>query len=339
MDLDFEKELVEIEARIAELSKPVEPTVTEGQTPAEAKAEARAEAKEAKSVAGEVAELKKALEALKKNVYANLTPWQTVQVARHIDRPLLRDYTTGVFSEFIELHGDRCFGDDHGIIGGFATVGKHRVMLIGHQKGKTVEENVKSNFGMANPEGYRKALRLMKLAEKFGVPVVSFIDTPGAYPGLDAEARGQAEAIARNLTEMSQLQVPLLVVVTGEGGSGGALGIAVGDVVIMLSNAVYSVISPEGCASILWRDGAKAPDAAEALKLTAKSLKDLGIVDEIIPEPAGGAHRDHQATFEAVKERLISHLKRLKGVAPRKLVDRRYEKFAEIGRSKRKLRR
>ena len=335
MDLDFEKDIVELEAKIAELSKPAEQPAPEGQTAAEAKAEA----KEAKAEAGEIAELKEKLEALKKDVYANLTPWQTVQVARHDNRPLLRDYIAGVFSEFIELHGDRCFGDDHGIIGGFATIGKHRVMLVGHQKGKTVEEKVKANFGMATPEGYRKALRLMKLAEKYGLPVISFVDTPGAYPGLDAEARGQAEAIARNLTEMSQLQVPLLVIVTGEGGSGGALGIAVGDVVIMLSNAVYSVISPEGCASILWRDGAKAPEAAEALKLTAQSLKELGIVDEIIAEPAGGAHRDHAATFAAVKDRLLSHLKRLKGAAPRKLVDRRYEKFAEIGRSKRKLRR
>jgi len=330
MDLDFEKDIVDLETKIAELARPAgAPAPADG-----------AEAKAARPAPpAELAELKKKLEAAKKEVYANLTPWQTVQVARHINRPLLADYIAGIFSEFIELHGDRLFGDDRGIVGGFATLGKHRVMLIGHQKGKTVEEKVKSNFGMAKPEGYRKALRLMKLAEKFQIPVVAFIDTPGAYPGLDAEERGQAEAIARNLTEMSLLRVPIVVVVTGEGGSGGALGIAVGDVVLMLSNAVYSVISPEGCASILWRDGAKAPEAAEALKLTARSLKDIGIADEIVPEPPGGAHRDHAATFEAVRERLLKHLKRLAGVSPRKLVDRRYAKYAEIGRVKHKLRR
>jgi len=330
MDLDFEKEIVELEAKIAALTTPRPEAASSGEAPQPARPPAGA---------AEIGELKKKLEALKKQVYANLTPWQTVQVARHPQRPLLRDYIQGVFSEFIELHGDRCFGDDHGIVGGFATIGKTRVMLIGHQKGKTLEENVKANFGMANPEGYRKALRLMKLAGKYDLPVVSFIDTPGAYPGLDAEARGQAEAIARNLMEMSQLEVPIIVVVTGEGGSGGALGIAVGDVVLMLAHAVYSVISPEGCASILWRDGSKAPEAAEALKLTAKALKDLGIVDEIIPEPVGGAHRNYEATYEAVKERLLRHLKRLKGTAPRKLIERRYEKFAEIGREKPKLRR
>ena len=316
MQLDFENAIVEIEQKLAELTKA-------GDTPDE-------------TAAAAILELKGKLEAAKKEVYANLTPWQTVQVARHSNRPLLRDYIAGLCSEFIELHGDRCFGDDHGIVGGFATIEKHRVMLVGHQKGKTVEENVKVNFGMANPEGYRKALRLMRLAEKFGIPILSFVDTPGAYPGLEAEARGQAEAIAKNLTEMSRLKVPIIVLITGEGGSGGALGIAVGDVVVMLSNAVYSVISPEGCASILWRDGSKAPEAAAALKVTAQSLIELGVVDEIIPEPPGGAHRDYEATMLAVKACLSKHLKRLKGVNRKKLVDRRYAKFAQMGRFKKR---
>lgn len=312
MNLDFEKPLVEIEDRIAELTKLNEDPNVKFDT--------------------EIAELKQKLESIKKQIYGKLTPWQIVQVARHSNRPLLRDYISGIFTELIELHGDRCFGDDQGIIGGFATIENHRVMLIGHQKGKTVEENIKTNFGMANPEGYRKALRLMKLAEKYGIPVVSFIDTPGAYPGMDAEARGQAEAIARNLTEMSTLEVPILVVVTGEGGSGGAIGIGVGDVVLMLANAIYSVISPEGCASILWRDGSKAPEAAEALKLTANSLLELGVIDEIIPEPPGGAQRDYNATFAATKKSLLKHLDRLKHVSPRKLVEKRFQKYSRMGK-------
>jgi acetyl-CoA carboxylase carboxyl transferase subunit alpha len=334
MTLDFEKDILDLEERIAALSKaqpvPAAAPPADGQAPAETQPAPSAPP----PPSPELEELKKQLEQVKADVYAKLTPWQTVQVARHPARPLFRDYIAGVFSEFIELHGDRCFGDDKGMIGGFAKIDRHRVMVIGHQKGKTVEENVQVNFGMANPEGYRKALRLMKLAEKYRLPVLSFIDTPGAYPGADAEARGQAEAIAHNLAGMSQLQVPILVVVTGEGGSGGALGIAVGDVVLMLANAVYSVISPEGCASILWRDGAKAPEAAAALKLTAKSLLAFGIIDEIIAEPPGGAQRDHAATLAAVKECLLRHLKRLRGTSPRKLVERRYEKFARMGRIK-----
>lgn len=318
MELDFETKIIELEKKIDELTKPAggESAGTE------------------KNNEVELAKLRKELEAEKKDVYSRLSPWQTVQVARHPERPLFRDYLGSLFSEFIELHGDRCFGDDQGIIGGLATIEKHRVMVIGHQKGKTVDENVKSNFGMATPEGYRKALRLMKLAEKYRVPVVSFVDTPGAYPGLEAEARGQAEAIARNLTEMASLQTPIIAIVTGEGGSGGALGIAVGDVVMMLAHAIYSVISPEGCASIIWRDGAKAPDAAAALKITADSLLKLKVIDEIIPEPPGGAHRNYEATMQAVKASLLKHLKRLRGVAPKKLTDRRYEKYAAIGRFK-----
>ncbi|OGV66967.1 MAG: acetyl-CoA carboxylase carboxyltransferase subunit alpha [Lentisphaerae bacterium RIFOXYA12_FULL_48_11] len=315
MNLDFEKNAPEIEEKIAELTK-------QKATDPNAK------------VDDQIVGLKKELDKVLKEAYAHLTPWQTVQVARHPNRPLLRDYIAGMCGEFIELHGDRCFGDDKGIIGGFATIADSHVMIIGHQKGKNLEDNVKSNFGMATPEGYRKALRLMKLAEKFKIPIITFIDTPGAYPGADAEARGQAEAIARNLTEMSQLEVPVIVVVTGEGGSGGALGIGVGDVILMLSNSVYSVISPEGCASILWRDGSKAPEAAEALKITANSLFKLGIVDEIIPEPIGGAHRDYDGTLQAVKQALLKHLNILRRVSERKLVDRRFEKYCRIGRFK-----
>ena len=260
------------------------------------------------------------------------TPWDVVQIARHRERPLLRDFIAGMFSEFIELRGDRCFGDDRGIIGGFANIGGHRVMLIGHQKGKTVEANIKTNFGMANPDGYRKALRLMKLAEKYGIPVICFIDTPGAYPGLDAEARGQAEAIARNLTDMAMLSVPIVVIVSGEGGSGGALGIGVGDVVLMFSNSIYSVISPEGCASILWRDGSRAPAAAAALKLTADALLDLGVIDEVIDEPPKGAHTDYEKTFETVKDALVDHLRRLKRMSPEELLEKRFEKHTRIGK-------
>ena len=315
MNLDFEKNAPEIEAQIADLTK-------QKTTDPDAK------------VDDQIADLKKELGKVLKEAYAHLTPWQTVQVARHPNRPLLRDYIAGMCGEFIELHGDRFFGDDKGIIGGFATIEDSHVMIIGHQKGKTLEDNVNSNFGMATPEGYRKALRLMKLAEKFRIPIVTFIDTPGAYPGADAEARGQAEAIAHNLTDMSQLEVPIIVIVTGEGGSGGALGIGVGDVILMLSNSVYSVISPEGCASILWRDGSKASEAAEALKITANSLSKLGIVDEIIPEPVGGAHRDYEGTLRAVKQTLLKHLNILRRVSERKLVDRRFEKYCRIGRFK-----
>ncbi|MFC1498729.1 acetyl-CoA carboxylase carboxyltransferase subunit alpha [Verrucomicrobiota bacterium] len=316
MDLDFEKPLIEIDQRIDELTKlNAQPDV---------------------QFDSEIAELKRKQDSIIKEVYSDLSAWQIVQVARHPERPTIQDYAESMFEEFIELHGDRCFGDDHGIIGGFATLGNHRVMLIGHQKGKTVEENIKANFGMANPEGYRKALRLMKLAEKYKIPVVSLIDTPGAYPGMDAEARGQAEAIARNLTEMSTLEIPILVLVTGEGGSGGAIGIGVGDIVAMLSNSIYSVISPEGCASILWRDGQKAPEAAEALKVTAPSLLKLGVIDEIIPEPIGGAHRNHGQTFQSVKTSLQKNLDLLKRVSPRKLLEKRFEKFAKMGRFKQK---
>ena len=248
----------------------------------------------------------------------------------------MRDFIKGMCSEFLELHGDRREGDDKAMMGGFATIDGQRCMLIGMVKGRTVEEKVEANFGMPNPEGYRKALRLMQLAEKYGLPIVCVVDTPAAYPGREAEERGQAEAIARNLTEMAMLEVPIIVVVTGEGGSGGALGIAVGDVVLMLRYAVYSVIPPEGCAAILWRDADKAPQAADALKITAESLLDLGIIDGIIEEPAGGAHRDPETTIAATKEAIVDNIKRLKRRQIRRLVDQRYNKFAKIGRFQKK---
>ena len=314
MSLEFEKDVSEIEAKIEEFkAKNPEPTGT---------------------LVKDLNRLELELAEKLKETYANLTPWQTVQVARHPDRPLIRDFIAGLCSEFIELHGDRLFGDDHGMIGGFAMIDEHRVMIIGHQKGRELDEKIKCNFGQACPEGYRKALRLMKLAEKFHIPVVTFIDTPGAFPGRDAEERGQAEAIARNLLEMAALKTPVIAVVTGEGGSGGAIGIGVGDVVLMLSNAVYSVISPEGCASILWRDGSKAGEAANALKITAKSLLQLKIIDEIIPEPVGGAHRNYVATMKATRKTILKHLSILKKMTPKKLAHRRFEKFAAMGRFK-----
>lgn len=277
-------------------------------------------------------ELQAKLVERKKEVYDNLTPWQTVQVARHPRRPVLHDYIDMIFSDFIELHGDRHFGDDQALIGGFARIGGEKVMLIGHAKGHTVEDNIHRNFGMANPEGYRKALRLMHLAERFNIPIVTIVDTTGAYPGVGAEERGQAEAIARNLTEMARLEVPLIAVVTGEGGSGGALGIAVGDAVLMLSHSIYSVISPEGCVGILWKDASYNAHAAEALKLTAKSLLELGVIDEIIAEPAGGAHSDHRATAEEVKTVILKYIKKLSSWSPSKLVSRRFDKFAAMGK-------
>ena len=283
-------------------------------------------------LADQLEELKKKLVERRKEIYDNLSPWQTVQVARHPRRPVLHDYIKFIFNDFIELHGDRRFSDDRALIGGFALIENEKVMLIGHAKGRTVAENIERNFGMARPEGYRKALRLMQLAEKFNLPIVTLIDTMGAYPGLDAEERGQAEAIARNLTEMAHLEVPIIAVITGEGGSGGALGIGVGDAVLMLSHAIYSVISPEGCASILWRDASYNAHAAEALKLTAKSLLELGVIDEIIDEPPGGAHADPQTAIKEVKKVLLKHIKKLSSWTPAKLVSQRFEKFAAMGK-------
>lgn len=314
MNLEFENELAEIEERIAELSK--------------------LDSTEYPQLNKDLGTLRRKMRSLTKKIYENLSPWDTVRIARHPDRPLFRDFIDGMCSEFIELHGDRRFGDDKALIGGFATIDKHRVMLIGMVKGRTVDEKVHHNFGMPNPEGYRKAMRLMKLAEKYGLPIVCMVDTPAAYPGREAEERGQAEAIARNLTEMANLEVPIIVVITGEGGSGGALGIAVGDTIMMLRYAVYSVIPPEGCAAILWRDAEMAPQAADALKITAESLLELGIIDEIIDEPAGGAHRDPETTIARTREAIIAALQRLKRQSPNRLRDSRYTKFAKMGRVK-----
>jgi acetyl-CoA carboxylase carboxyl transferase subunit alpha len=308
---DFEKSIAEMEKMIEKL-KSIAP--------------------EKNNYGDEIAELEKKCMLEKQKLYSGLTPWQTVQIARHPKRPVLRDYISLIFSEFIELHGDRCFGDDQGLIGGFATIGKRRVMLIGHNKGKTVDENIARNFGQAKPEGYRKALRLMKLAEKFDLPVLCFIDTQGAYPGIDGEERGNAEAIARNLTEMARIEIPIIALVTGEGGSGGALGIGVGDVILMLSHAVYSVISPEGCASILYRDAAFSAQAAESLKLTAPSLLELGVADEIIPEPLGGAHRDHDLTAQEIKRVLLKYLKNLSSLSKTRLVRHRFAKYSKMGK-------
>lgn len=278
----------------------------------------------------EIKELKKEIAKLQKTP-SERTPWETVKLARNPNRPVLQDYLSNVFTDFVELHGDRRFSDDKAIASGFARIGNEPVMVIGHNKGKTIEENVERNFGCALPDGYRKAMRMMRLAERFNVPIVTFIDTQGAFPGLEAEERGQAEAIARNLVEMAQITVPIICIVVGEGGSGGALGIGVGDRVMMLANSVYSVISPEGCAGILWRDGAKAPLAAEALKPTAKSLVELNVVDRVIDEPAEGAHTDHEATFAAVKTAILEELKPLKKLSPAKLTKKRFEKFSAMG--------
>ena len=261
----------------------------------------------------------------------DLTPWEIVQVSRHPKRPILQDYISNITKNFVELHGDRYFSDDKAMIGGFAEIGGQKVMLIGHNKGKKTHENIERNFGMAKPDGYRKALRLMKLAQRFNVPIVTFIDTPGAFPGLEAEERGQAEAIAKNLTEMAAIEVPIVCVVIGEGGSGGALGIGVGDKILMLSNAIYSVISPEGCASILWRDAKYAPDAAEALNLTAKALHKHGVIDEIIEEPGEGAHTDVKKISELIEKAVLKNINALQKLSVDELLQSRFEKFSAIG--------
>ncbi len=275
--------------------------------------------------------LEKKLDSLRKEIYANLSPWEIVQVARHPERPYFLDYVNALFTNFVEIHGDRHYKDDNALVCGTAEIDGEAVMLIGQQKGRDIEENMKRNFGMPNPEGYRKALRVMKLAEKFNLPIITFIDTPGAYPGMGAEERGQAEAIAVNLREMAAMKVPIISVVIGEGGSGGALGIGVANVVLMLENAIYSVISPEGCASILWRDASKAPDAAEALKITSKYLYKFGIIDKIVPEPLGGAHQDLKITANNLKKDIKSYLKRLKRMSPDSLKKARYNKFRKLG--------
>jgi acetyl-CoA carboxylase carboxyl transferase subunit alpha len=309
--LDFEKPIVELERQIAEL---------------------RAHADgEGLAIEKEIAPLEARAEKLRHKVYDNLTRYQRVQLARHPKRPYLLDYVARLTEDFIELHGDRGFADDRAIVGGLARFRGRPVMIIGTQKGRDTKDNILRRFGMANPEGYRKALRLMQLASNFNVPILSLVDTAGAYPGIGAEERGQAEAIARNLREMTRLSVPFISVITGEGGSGGALALAMGDVVLMLENSIYSVISPEGCASILWRDRARSQQAADALRLTAQDCLELGVVDAIVPEPPGGAHRDPDATAKALGETLAGHFETLAAYAPADLVARRRAKYRAMG--------
>ncbi len=309
--LDFEKPLQELERQIDDLQ----------QLGAERKID----------VAEETRLLQTRLETLRSEIYRALTPMQRVQVARHPRRPYTLDYLSTIFTDFIELHGDRQFRDDPAIVGGWARLAGLSVMVIGHQKGRDTKENLKRNFGMAHPEGYRKALRLMKMAAKFDAPVITLIDTPGAYPGLGAEERGQSEALARNILEMAALPAPIVAVVIGEGGSGGALALGTADRILMFENSVYSVISPEGCAAILWKDSSQRERAADALKLTAQDLLKSKLIDEVIAEPLGGAHLDPDATGEALREALIRHVNELRKVRPEKLVRRRAEKFAAMG--------
>ncbi len=309
--LDFERPVVELEKKIEELKS--------------------LGVKEKVDFSQEIASLEKKCDELKREIFGNLTPWQKVQLARHPRRPYTLDYINLLMSDFVELRGDRNFADDPAMVAGMAKFENEAVVVIGHQKGRTLQENMMRNFGMPHPEGYRKALRIMKMAEKFSIPVISFIDTPGAYPGIGAEERGQAEAIARNLKTMSELEVPIIVVVVGEGGSGGALGIGVGDKVLMLENAIYSVISPEGCASILWRDAAKAPEAAKALKLTAQDLLELKVIDEIIEEPLGAAHRDMGFMGRQLGEKIKMYLSELKNLPVEELLRKRYQKFRLLG--------
>lgn len=280
----------------------------------------------------EVEKLREKLERVSREIYANLTPWQKTLVARHPARPYMLDYVEALMTDFVELHGDRKFADDAAVVCGFAAFRRRPIAIVGHQKGRDTKEKIRRNFGMPRPEGFRKALRVMQLAEKFGRPILSFIDTAGAYPGIDAEERGQAEAIAVNLREMAGLRVPIVVTVTGEGGSGGALALGIGDRILMLEHSIYSVISPEGCAAILWKDPARKKDAAEALKLTARDLAELGVIDEIIPEPPGGAHADPAGATAAVGEALDRHLRETAELSEEERRKRRYLKFRALGR-------
>jgi acetyl-CoA carboxylase carboxyl transferase subunit alpha len=309
--LEFEKPLLELERQIEDLKR----IGSERQI----------------DIDGELDGLQGKLESLRAEIYRNLTPIQRVMVARHPRRPYTLDYLSTIFTDFIELHGDRLYMEDPAVVGGWARLAGVSVMVIGHQKGRDTKENLKRNFGMPHPEGYRKALRLMKLAAKFGAPVITLIDTPGAYPGLGAEERGQSEALARNILEMSALPTPAVAVVIGEGGSGGALALGVADRVLMLENSVYSVISPEGCAAILWKDASQRERAAEALKITAEDLLRLKIIDEIVKEPEGGAHVDPDAAGEALREALIRHVTELRKIRPEKLIRRRADKYGAMG--------
>jgi acetyl-CoA carboxylase carboxyl transferase subunit alpha len=307
--LDFEKPIFELEEKLEEMKK------SSGSL----------------GINKEIARIESKVAQLKEELFKDLSRWQRVQLARHPDRPFTLDYIENMCTKFTELHGDRHVRDDKAIVGGFAMLDKFKVMIIGQQKGRDTKSNLYRNFGMANPEGYRKALRLMKLAEKFNKPVITMLDTPGAYPGLEAEERGQAEAIARNLFEMSRLRVPIIVVIIGEGASGGALGIGIGDRILMLENCWYSVISPESCSSILWRSWEYKEQAAEALKLTAPDLLEQGIIDRIIPEPLGGAHKDHKTVADNLKRILIEELEQLVKIKPEKLISNRIDKFGKMG--------
>ncbi len=312
--MEFEKPIVELEKQIDDLRRTAE--------------------KRQLSMEEEIVPLERKLEELRRSVYTTLTPLQRVQVARNARRPFTLDYLQLAFTDFIELHGDRLYRDDAAIVGGWARLDGDTVMVIGHQRGRDTKENLKRNFGMPHPEGYRKALRLMKLAEKYKIPIITLIDTPGAWAGLGAEERGQSEAIARNLFEMSRLEVPVVATVIGEGGSGGALALGVADRVLMLENAVYSVITVEGCAAILWKDGKSTEmkeRAAKALRITAPELMKLGVIDEIVPEPVGGAHVNHEASARSLQEALVRNLEELRRFRPEKLVRRRREKFLAMG--------
>ncbi len=309
--LDFEKPLMEIEEKIQKLRSYT------GKSPT--------------ALMEEIKKLEQKALEVQNDIYVKLTPWQKNQIARHPKRPHLSDYIPLLFENFIELHGDRLYADDHSIIGGLAWFGGRHVIIIGHAKGRSMKEKVERNFGMPHPEGYRKALRLMQMAEKFEKPIFTFIDTPGAYPGLEAESRGVSEAIARNLMVMSRLRVPIVTTVIGEGGSGGALALAVSDRVLMLEHSVYSVISPEGCAAILWKESTKAEYAAESLRITAKDLMELGMIDNIIGEPTGGAHRNPEQTSQSISETLKTHLNTLENIPIELLLQERYEKFKKMG--------
>jgi acetyl-CoA carboxylase carboxyl transferase subunit alpha len=309
--LDFEKPIIELENQIKAIRQNAE--------------------KEGREIHLEVAKLEEKARRLREEIYSRLTRWQRVQLARHPQRPYTLDYVERIMENFIELHGDRAFGDDPAIVSGVGRLGPKKIMLIGQQKGRDTKQKLYRNFGMPNPEGYRKALRVMKLAAKFRRPIACLVDTPGAYPGIGAEERGQAEAIARNLFEMSHLPVPIVVVIIGEGASGGALGIAVGDRVLMMENTWYSVISPEGCAAILWHDSTKAEQAAEAMKLTANDLLQLNVIDGVIQEPLGGAHRDYDAAAQILKTRLLQEISELEKIPAEQLVSQRIEKYGRMG--------
>jgi acetyl-CoA carboxylase carboxyl transferase subunit alpha len=312
--LDFEQPIAELEGKIEQLRFVQDDSAVD--------------------ISEEISRLEAKNLTLTKDIYAKLSPWQIAQVARHPQRPYTLDYIEHIFTDFEELHGDRNFADDHAIVGGIARFAGQSCVVIGHQKGRDTKEKIHRNFGMPRPEGYRKALRLMRLAERFGMPVLTFVDTPGAYPGIDAEERGQSEAIGRNLYEMAELRVPVITTIIGEGGSGGALAIAVADVVMMLQYSTYSVISPEGCASILWKSSDKAGEAAEIMGITASRLKTLGLIDRVITEPAGGAHRDHRAMAVALKKALQDQLKQLTPLSAAELIERRFERIMAYGRFK-----